>query len=448
MSRPTLELVMIVRNGGAGLARCLKSVLPVVDGILIGDTGSTDDSVSIARALGAYVFDVPWENDFSRARNAVLSVARADWVLSMDADEMLDPDGASLIPSLLAQSEIDAFEVWRWNYVRSLNSRSGGLMAEPNPYRLQESRPYPAYTRYLNTLLFRRNPGVYFENPVHETVAKRVVAMGLKAAGAPFVIHHFGFVEDAEQVRKDKSEFYQQLGLQKVHDNPQDDWAHYELGLGELELHHNPAAALACFEWARGLNPANENAWIYAGICLTRLGRLPEALDRLRHAVTLGVRSSLLSEAIGDVFFHQGDACQAAHWYEQVGATGTPSALVDCKRGACQVRLDDVAAGMQRIEAAVAREPEAGELYEIWAAAAVQAGDAVTAARAATQRLTVGTAPAGSFLIAAVFVVHLGHWDRALEILLDGLKVYPGDPMLEMEAETAQKKVEELNLTR
>ena len=441
MSRPTLELAMIVRNGGPGLVRCIHSVLSVVDGIVIGDTGSTDDSVRLARELGARVFDVPWENDFSKARNTVLSVVRGDWVLWMDADEMLDPEGAALIPGLLGQDEIDAFEVWRWNYVRSFNSRSGALMAEPNPLLLEESRPYPAYTRYLNTLLFRRNPGLYFENVVHETVSKRVIAMGLRAAGAPFVIHHFGFVEGPEQARKDKCELYQQLGRQKVRDNPQDDWAHYELGLGELEHYHDPTAALASFEWSRGLNPANRNAWVYAGICLTRLGRLSEALDRLRHAITMGVRSSLLFEAIGDVFFQQGDFCQAAHWYEQIGL---PSALVDCKRGACQVSMGNSAVGLQCIQDAVAREPEAGELYEIWAAAALQAGDEMTAGAVAKRRLSVGTPPATSFLVAAVFEVHHGHWDRALNLLLDGQKIYPEDPMLEMEVGTAREKVAEL----
>jgi glycosyltransferase involved in cell wall biosynthesis len=441
MSRPTLELAMIVRNGGSGLSRCLKSALPAVDGIVIGDTGSTDDSVRIARELGARVFDVPWEDDFAKARNTVLSAVRADWVLSMDADEMLDPEGAAQLPALIAQNEIDAFEVWRWNYVHTLNSRSGGLMAEPNPMRLEESRPYPAYTRYLNTLLFRHLPGLYFENPVHETVSRRVRALGLKAAGAPFVIHHFGFVEGPEQQRKEKNEHYHQLGLQKVRSNPNDDWAHYELGLSELEHHRDPAAALTRFERVLVLNPANQNAWIYAGICFTRLTRLSEALEHLQHAERMGVCSALLFEAMGDVYFLQNDARPAAHYYEQVSQAAAASALVECKRGACQVRLGDAAAGLQRIEAAIAREPEAGELYEIWAAAALQAGDVVAAARVAAQRLQLGKPPVGSFVVAAVLEAHLNHWDKALALLLDGQKLYPEDPVLQREVQTARNKM-------
>jgi glycosyltransferase involved in cell wall biosynthesis len=58
---PTLELSMIVKNGSRGLARCLKSVQPIVDRITIGDTGSTDNSPAIARAHRATVLPLPWK---------------------------------------------------------------------------------------------------------------------------------------------------------------------------------------------------------------------------------------------------------------------------------------------------------------------------------------------------------------------------------------------------
>jgi tetratricopeptide (TPR) repeat protein len=439
--RPTVELAMIVRNGGVGLARCLESALPAVDGIVIGDTGSTDDSVRIARELGARVLEVSWENDFAKARNAVLQACAADWILSLDADEMLDADGAALIPSLVAQDETDAWQVWRWNYVRTLNSRSGERAAQPNPYRLAESRPYPAFTRDLNTLLFRRVHGLYFENAVHETVAKRVRALGLKVAEAPFVIHHFGFVEDSEEERKVKCELYQQLGWRKVRENPQDDWAFYELGLGELEHRRDPAAALACFQRALELNPQLQGAWLYAGICLTRLVRLPEALEHLRRAAQMETRSVLLAEAIGDVYFHSGDCARALRCYEQAAQFAMVSAVIDCKRGACEVSVGGSAAGLKRIEAAVAREPEAGELYEIWAAAALLAGQTQLAAKVARQRLAVGNAPAVSFIVAAGLEGRMGRWGEALGILLDGRKRHPNHAVLEKETEVARERM-------
>jgi len=273
-----------------------------------------------------------------------------------------------------------------------------------------------------------------------------VRALGLRAGEAPFVIHHFGFVEGPEKRREEKNEYYYKLGLQKVRENPEDAWAQYEMGLCELEHRRNPAAALACLDIAMALNPENQNARIYAGICLTRLGRLPEALDSLQHALAKGVQTALLAEALGDVYFQLHENADAAQWYEQVehlqptGSMGV-SALVECKRGACEVRGGEKAAGLERIRAAVLREPLAGELYEIWAAAAVQAGDVATASLVAKQRLGVGRAPASSFVIAAVLEAHLGRWEQALHTLVEGQSLYPDDLTLRKEVQTARLKV-------
>ena len=87
----TLALSMIVSNAEQQLALCLESVRGVVDELVIADTGSTDNTIELAHDLGAHVISIPWENDFARARNRALAEVRSDWVLSLDADERLDP---------------------------------------------------------------------------------------------------------------------------------------------------------------------------------------------------------------------------------------------------------------------------------------------------------------------------------------------------------------------
>ena len=64
----TVSLVMIVRDEERCLARCLDSVAGVVDELVVVDTGSTDDTVRIARAAGARVLHEPWHDDFAAAR--------------------------------------------------------------------------------------------------------------------------------------------------------------------------------------------------------------------------------------------------------------------------------------------------------------------------------------------------------------------------------------------
>src|SRR5258708_6375956 len=89
MTKPTLGLSMIVKDGADTLRNCLESVRGTVDEIVVADTGSTDSSPDIARQYGATCVSIPWANDFAQARNAALAYSTTDWVLSLDADEEL-----------------------------------------------------------------------------------------------------------------------------------------------------------------------------------------------------------------------------------------------------------------------------------------------------------------------------------------------------------------------
>src|SRR5271154_6187248 len=66
---PKIARSMIVRDSAATLRACLESVRGVADEIVIADTGSTDDTLAIAREFGARTIEIPWENDFAGARN-------------------------------------------------------------------------------------------------------------------------------------------------------------------------------------------------------------------------------------------------------------------------------------------------------------------------------------------------------------------------------------------
>src|ERR1700733_14329760 len=101
---PLLALSMIVRDAAATLRQCLESVRGIADEIVIGDTGSTDSTIEIAREFGARIIEVPWTNDFSAARNTVLAEVRSDWVLALDADEVLDLEAGRSLRELLGKS--------------------------------------------------------------------------------------------------------------------------------------------------------------------------------------------------------------------------------------------------------------------------------------------------------------------------------------------------------
>src|SRR5436190_22371274 len=92
-----LSLCMIVKNESKHLANCLESVDGVVDEIIIVDTGSTDNTIEIAEKYGAKVFHYKWHDDFGAARNEALKYASGDWVLVLDADEVLSDESKDKI---------------------------------------------------------------------------------------------------------------------------------------------------------------------------------------------------------------------------------------------------------------------------------------------------------------------------------------------------------------
>lgn len=92
--RPLLCAALIVRNEADMLPDCLASLQGLVDRIVVCDTGSSDDTIAVARTAGAEVITRPWQDDFGWARNEVLQ-ASADswWILQVDADErVICPD--------------------------------------------------------------------------------------------------------------------------------------------------------------------------------------------------------------------------------------------------------------------------------------------------------------------------------------------------------------------
>lgn len=85
----TISLCMIVKNEENTIARCLDSVKGIPDEIVIVDTGSTDRTKEIVREYTDGIFDFIWIDDFAAARNFAFSQATMDYILWLDADDLL-----------------------------------------------------------------------------------------------------------------------------------------------------------------------------------------------------------------------------------------------------------------------------------------------------------------------------------------------------------------------
>ena len=104
MPRKSLAACLIVKNEETHLPGCLASVRPFVDEIVVYDTGSTDTTIEVAKLLGVKVVLGWWDDDFAAARNRALEHVGCEWVISIDADELLEGDPSEL------RSRIDSFQ--------------------------------------------------------------------------------------------------------------------------------------------------------------------------------------------------------------------------------------------------------------------------------------------------------------------------------------------------
>ena len=116
----TISVCMIVKDEEKVLDRCLASLRPIADEIIIVDTGSLDATKEIAARYTDFVFDFPWQDDFAAARNHAFSMATKEYIYSADADEVID--GENLQKFLLLKQELlPEIEIVQFLYTNQLS---------------------------------------------------------------------------------------------------------------------------------------------------------------------------------------------------------------------------------------------------------------------------------------------------------------------------------------
>jgi glycosyltransferase involved in cell wall biosynthesis len=163
-----LSVCMIVRNESHHLPKALASVQGIAAEIVVVDTGSTDDTVSIATSMGAKVLHFDWTDDFAAARNSALEAATLPWILSLDADQILVNDSASALATALQRSDCMAQVVTIDLY--------GPPTTSSNPTIGQSE----VELAFKSLRLFRNHPQIRFSGRVHEDVSKSLLQSGPK----------------------------------------------------------------------------------------------------------------------------------------------------------------------------------------------------------------------------------------------------------------------------
>ncbi|REK69628.1 glycosyltransferase family 2 protein [Paenibacillus paeoniae] len=186
---------MIVKNEEAVIKRCLDSVKGMVDEIVIVDTGSTDQTIEIARAYGASIHHYTWNHHFGDARNYALQHSTGDWNLVLDADEYIANDCTKAIRELMERGNC----IGRVKRIDKFKDKEGVAYAQ-----CYISRLFPA--------------GVRYEGRIHEQVVSDLprVRLGVE-------VGHDGYYEAS---RSDRNIPLLQMEIDAQQNNP---YYHYQI---------------------------------------------------------------------------------------------------------------------------------------------------------------------------------------------------------------------------
>jgi tetratricopeptide (TPR) repeat protein len=348
-----ITAALIVRDEERHLDACLSSLDGVVDEVVVVDTGSVDATPDIARARGARVYEEPWADDFSRARNAALDRGTGRWILYIDADERLRPVPREAIERLLADPDTVAYRM---------------LL---HPFR--GSTPYREYR------LWRNDPRIRFQGVIHEKVMPAIEAVaaseGRRVADCELALDHVGY--DGDQARKHRRNL--PLLRRQLAAEPGNafNWRHLAVVLSALGQSREAEEALwQAVELARAADQPDRHASLaYADLVRMRHERGEDIEQLVDEGLERYPDNWLLVWMRARLQIDSGRPAAALRWLDRLAAVDTAAlpdagvayderlfgAFAHASRGLCLLRLGRAVEAAEAYREAQAADPESAE---------------------------------------------------------------------------------------
>jgi len=208
---PSISANLIVKNEAHCIADCLTSIKPIVNEIIIVDTGSTDETIEICKKFTDKIYNFKWIDDFSAARNFAKSKTKLDWILTIDADEIIAEEDYKKILTAVNDYSVDGYIVCAKNY--SNNSSTTNWRINSTPIEMRLSKNATGWFPSEKIRLFQNKDIYFFSGRIHELVQPSMLANNAKIKDADFSIYHYGylFTESDKDKYSKKLEFYEKL---------------------------------------------------------------------------------------------------------------------------------------------------------------------------------------------------------------------------------------------
>ena len=282
LSRQTLSLCMIVRDEEKRLACCLESVKDLVDEIVIIDTGSRDKTIEVAQEYDAKIGHFEWCDDFAAARNKSIELASSDWLMWLDADDILPEESHKPIRNAIDQGKDKAY------------------------FFILDDRGYEEVS-CLQLRLFPNLPGVHFQMPVHEQVSPSLECLGLQMIQTEIRVQHTGYT--TPEVVAAKKDRYLKIMEKWIDEHPEDYMERSHVALtyystGKLseaeEVYRTILEETDCFADRNWI--VYTTALLFLGRTYLKMDRLDDALEYLKKAEGIDPGYMLTQLSLAEVY--------------------------------------------------------------------------------------------------------------------------------------------------
>lgn len=294
-----VTLCMIVRNEENYIIDCINSVRHLIDEIVVVDTGSTDSTIEQGLKAGARIFHYSWQQNFAEARNFALEQAIGDWILVLDADEILEYVDNNKFNDLLLHSEVEGYFIDIESYIGD-----------------GEEKIFDQVVR-----LFKNKPNYRFLGAIHEQVVGSIKDNneGKGLACTDFKIIHRGYLNKRIQ-EKSKHARNMEVIHQALAHRPCDPFLRYSLGIeyiqqGEIaQANEQLTIALKNLKGGEGYF---HSVVVNLASGLLQIGQLEQTEEFLAQALIMLPQDSDLMLLKGMVALHKKDYEAAIEFLEQ-----------------------------------------------------------------------------------------------------------------------------------
>lgn len=279
---PSISVCMIVKDEEKSLPLLLESIKGFAGEVIIVDTGSSDRTVEIAERSGAKVHSFEWCDDFSAARNESIRHATGDYILWLDADDVLEREYHSVIEQHIKANPGKAA------FMKLVNIESDNV------------------SEAIQLRMFPNIKGLEFTGRVHEQISTALKKRNIPITLCDAKIKHYGYQE--KKLLRKKLERNRRLHELEIGEDPDNFYALFFLGrtlkgLGERER------SLECLEKVIDLGVRYDDPEVMAvalldmAAILCELGREQEAVHLLAKHLPMFHNPGLITFTLGELYF-------------------------------------------------------------------------------------------------------------------------------------------------